>query len=127
MRRIPISIAPRPQLLWVVDFFGQQDGSGAGAEGRFCANEFFQPFESCLAEKFEEGAGLASGDHKAIDFIQLLGLFYEHNFGTQLLEPFAMGVEIALKGKDTDANSRWLSVVGRWLPRFDFNGFGVPS
>ena len=33
------------------------------------------------------------------------GLLDEHNFGAQLFEPAAVGVEIALQGQDTDGHT----------------------
>ncbi len=61
-------------------------------------DEIFQLGETCFAKEFEECAGLAAGDDEAVDTVKLLGLFDEHNFGTQLFEPAAVGVEIALQG-----------------------------
>ena len=46
--------------------------------------------------------GLAAGDDQAVDLVQLLRLFDEHNFSAQLFEPLAVSVEIALEGKDSD-------------------------
>ena len=102
-------------LLGVFDFGRQQDCAGAGAEGGLQAHELLQLFEAFLPQQFQERSGLASGDDEAVDFVELLGLFYEHNFGAQLFEPAAVGVEIALQGQDTDGNPRrWSLVVSRW-------------
>ena len=89
-------------LRGIFDLGGEQDGAGAGAEGRFEADELFELFESGLAEEFEEGAGLASGNDEPINVVELLWLFDEHNLGAELLEPAAVGIEIALQGQDTD-------------------------
>ena len=45
-----------------------------------------------------------SGNDQAIDLVQLLGLLDEHNFGSQLFEPAAVRVEIALQGQDSDGH-----------------------
>jgi len=104
-------------LLRVLHFGSQQDCSGAGAEGRLEAHELFQLFETFFSEQFQERAGLAARDHEAVDFVELLRLFYEHNCGAQLFEPAAVGIEIALQGQDTDLHCS-----------FDFTGRnGLPQ
>src|SRR2546427_11633199 len=87
-----------PGLPGIFYFTGQQDGAGAGAEGWLHAHELFELFESSFSEQLEEGAGFAAGDDETVDFVELLGLFYGHDFSPQLLEPFAVRVEIALQG-----------------------------
>ena len=96
-------------LFGILHFGGEEDGPGAGAEGGFGVDELFELFESGLAEQFQEGAGLAAGDDEAVDGVELLGLFYEDNFGTELFEPAAVGVEIALQGQDSDCHKRGLT------------------
>jgi len=91
----------------IFHFGGEQDCSGAGAECGLGMHELIQFFESFLAEKFEEGAGFATRDDEAVDLVELLRLFDEHNFGAQLLEPAAVGIEIALQGQDTDLGSTY--------------------
>jgi len=81
----------------VLDFGSEQDRAGAGAECGLGADEFFQLRESFFSEKFQERPGLASGDDQAVDVVELFGLFDEHNFGAELLEPAAVRVEIALQ------------------------------
>ena len=101
-------------LLRIFDLSGQENGSGAGAECRFEPRELLQFFESGLAQEFEESAGFAAGNDQTVELIQLLGPFHEHNLGTQLFEPAAVGVEISLQGQDTDDHfSRWSLVVRR--------------
>ena len=85
-------------MLGIFDFGGEQDRSGAGAEGGLEADELFQLFETFFSQQFQERAGFAAGDYQAIDVVELFGLFDEHNFGAQLFEPAAVGVEIALQG-----------------------------
>lgn len=89
-------------LSGILDFLSEKNCSGAGAEGRFCADERFQFFDSGLTQKFEECTRFAAGDDEAGNFVQLFRLSYKHNFGAQLLEPAAMGIEITLQGQDTD-------------------------
>jgi len=86
----------------IFDFLGKKDRACAGAESWLHADKFFQLRESGFAEEFQECARLAAGDDEAVDFIQLTGLFDEHNLSAQLFEPFAVSVEIALEGKDPD-------------------------
>ena len=86
-------------LLWgVLDFGSKQDCASAGAERWLGVDEIFQLGETFFAKEFQERSGLTSGNDEAVDVIQLLGFFDEHNFGTQLFEPPAVGVEIALQG-----------------------------
>jgi hypothetical protein len=61
-------------------------------------DELFELFESGFAEQLEKCAGFAAGDYQTIDLVELLRPSDQHNLSTQLLEPFAMRVEIALKG-----------------------------
>ena len=95
----------------ILDVFRQQNRTGAGSEGRFQADELLEFFETFRAEQFQKGATFPAGNYQAVDMVELLGLFYEHNFGAQFFEPAAVGVEIALQGKDSN-HGRWSSVVG---------------
>ncbi len=84
-------------------------------------DELFQLCESFFAKKFEECAGFASGDDQAVDGVELLGLFDEHDLGAELFEPAAVGVEIALQGQNSDFHggidsSGW-GIQGRACPR----------
>jgi hypothetical protein len=83
-------------LLGIFDFGRQKDSSGAGAEGRFGVDKLLELFESGFAEEFEKRARFAAGDDEAINLIELLRLFDEHNFGAQFCEPAAVRVEITL-------------------------------
>src|ERR1700687_1547934 len=76
------------RLLWVVHFTCQQDGSGTSSKCWFGTSELFQPLETGHAQQFEKCAGLAPGDHQAVDFVQLFGLLDQHNLSTQLFKPF---------------------------------------
>ncbi len=66
----------------ILDFGREQNGSSAGAERGFGPNELLELFETGIAQKLEECAGFATRDHEAIDFVELLGLSDEHNFGS---------------------------------------------
>jgi len=85
-----------PGLGRILDFVGEEDGAGTGSESRLEANELFKLFEAVRTEQFEEGARFASRDHEAVDVVELLGPFYEDDFGPQLFEPAAVRVKIAL-------------------------------
>jgi hypothetical protein len=99
-------------LGWIPDFFGQQNCAGAGAEAGLGVDERFKFFKSGFAEKLEESAGFSAGDDQAVNFIELLGLSDEHDVGAELLEPEAVGIEIALQGQDTDFHfSHQVSVI----------------
>jgi hypothetical protein len=65
-------------------------------------DELLQLFESALTQKFEESSRFAARNDEALDLIQLFGLFHQHNFSAQLLEPLAVGVEISLQGQNTN-------------------------
>ena len=96
-------------LLRILNFFRQQDCTGAGTEGWLLPHELLEPFESGSTKELEECAAFASGDDEAVDRVELLGLLDEHNLGAQLLEPAAVGVKIALQSKDSDLQSQSLS------------------
>ncbi len=94
-------------LLGVFDFSGKQDCAGAGAEGRLEAYELFQLFEAFFSQQFQERSALAAGNDEAVDFIELRGLFDEHNFGAEFFETATVSVEIALQGEDSDFHDRF--------------------
>ena len=97
-----------PGLWRILDFAGQQDCAGAGAESRFEANELLELLKTSGAEKFEEGAGLAPGNDESVDLIELLWFLDQHYLGTELFETAAVRIEVALQGKDTDLGSNAL-------------------
>ena len=88
-------------LFGILHFGGEEDCSGAGAEGGLGVDELFEFFESGRAEELQECSGFAAGDDEAVDGVELLGLFYEDNFSAELFEPAAVGIEIALQGQDS--------------------------
>ncbi len=93
-------------LLRILDFGGQKDCAGTGAEGGLGMDELFQLFESGVAQQLQEGARLAARDHEAVDCVKFLGFLDQHNLGAQLLEPPPVSVEIALQGQNTDRHTK---------------------
>src|SRR6202043_2569848 len=81
-------------LRGILHFGCEQDRAGTGAESWFGVDELLQLFESGVAEKFEERAGLATWDDESIDSVELLGLLDEDYFCAKLYEAAAVGVEI---------------------------------
>ena len=106
-----MSSAPSPACLGFSTSDGEQDSPGAGAESWFEADELLELLESSVAQEFQECAGLAAGDDKAVDVVELLGLFDEHNFGAEFFEAAAVGVKIALQGQDSDLHDDEFSFV----------------
>ena len=99
-------------LLRILDLGGQENCAGTGAEGGLGVDELFQLFESGVAQELQEGARFAARDHEAINDVEFLGFLDQHNFGTQLLEPAAVSVEIALQGQDTDFHTKTSTTEG---------------
>jgi len=89
-------------LLRIFHIGGQQDCPGAGTEGGLEAHELLQLFKPLFTQQLQKSPGLAPGDHKAVDGVELLRLFDQHNFGAQFFEAAAVGIEIALQGEDSD-------------------------
>src|SRR3984885_5385484 len=102
-------------LLWIFNFRRQQDCARAGAEGWLHSNKLFEPFEAIFSQQFQERAGLAAGDHEAVDLLELFGFPDEHNGGAQLFKPAAVGIEIALQRQDSDFHAD-LILPGSLLP-----------
>ncbi len=92
----------KPVLCGIFNFFGEKDSPGAGAESRLEANELFKLFEAGFAKKLQKSARFATRDHEAVNVVELLRLFDEHNFRTELFEPATVGVKITLQGQDSD-------------------------
>src|SRR2546430_1459327 len=90
-------------LPWIFHFVGQQNSAGAGTKSRFKANELFQLMKSGFPQQVQKSSTLSARYDQAVDLVQLLGFLHQHNFRAQLLEPFAVGVEIALESKNTDS------------------------
>ena len=49
-----------------------------------------------LAEQLKEGRRFAAGNHQAVDVVELLWLAHQYDFGAQLFQASAVGIEIAL-------------------------------
>ena len=92
----------KTRLGGIFDFFGEEDGAGAGSESGLCAYKILQLSESGIAEEFQKSSGFASGDYEAVDLVELLRLFNEDDFGAEFFEAAAVGVKIALQGQDSD-------------------------
>jgi hypothetical protein len=92
----------QPCLFGIVHLVSQKNRTGTSAKRWPGAHKLLQLLESGFAQEFEKCAGFAAGNYQAVDFVELLRFFYEHNFGSQLFEPATVGVEIALQGQDTD-------------------------
>src|SRR5215469_5969059 len=99
------------RLLRVFHFAGQQDGSGAGAEGGLQAHELPELLESLRTKQLEKRARLAAGDNEPVNLVELFGLFDQHDGGAKSFQAAAVRVEIALQGQDTDRHraAPWLS------------------
>ena len=76
-------------------------GGPTRPQRRLQAHELLQLFKTFFAQQFQKRPALASGDHQPVDVLELLWLFYQHNFGAQLFQPAAVGVEIALQRQDS--------------------------
>jgi hypothetical protein len=93
-------------LFWIFHFVGQQNSAGASTKSRFDANKLLQLFKSLFAQQVQKRSTLAAGDDKTVDLVQLFRLSHHHNFRTQLLEPFAVGIEIALESQNADFHNK---------------------
>src|SRR5450759_4856800 len=92
-------------LLRVLDLFGQHDRSGASAERGLAVHEIAQLLKSFFTEELQKGTRLAPRNDQALDFVELLRLADEYNFGAQFFQAAAMRIEIALEGQNTDFHS----------------------
>ena len=99
-------------LSGVFNFFGEEDRTGAGAESWLGSYKIFQFVESSFAEEFQKCARFAARDDEAVDVVELLRLFDEHDFGAEFLEAAAVRVKITLQGQDSD--DHWLKSVLRF-------------
>src|SRR5208337_858122 len=97
------------RLMWILDLPGQHDGSRAGAERWLTVDVLVQFSEARLVEQLEKGGGFSTGNHQAVDFIELLGLADEYDLRAEFFEAAAMGIEIALQCEDTDLHNAALS------------------
>ncbi len=97
-----MSSAPRPACLGFSTSVASRIAPAQVPKVGLRQNELLSFSKPSFAQQLKERAGLPTGDDQAVDFVQLLGLFYEHNFGAQLFKPAAVRVEIALQGQNSD-------------------------
>lgn len=83
-------------LVGIGNFLGQHDGTGASAKCGLQVHKFFELPETLFAEDFEEGTGLAAGNHQAVDPVQLLRLADQDDLGAEFFETPLVGVKVAL-------------------------------
>src|SRR5262249_28804621 len=87
----------------IVNFRGQQNRPGAGAEGRLGGDKVAQLLqEAALDEKIQKGARLAAGNNDAVDRVQLFWLAHQRDLGSKLFEPRLVGFIVALDCENTD-------------------------
>lgn len=92
-------------LRGVLYFFGEQDGSGAGAEGGSGFDERLQGIEEAVAlEELQEGGGFATGDDEAVEVLQLGWGADELGVDAEGFEGLGVCFECALQGKDADGD-----------------------
>jgi len=60
-------------------------------------DEVSELLEQVLGEQFQERGGFASGDHQAVDCVEVFDLADEDDGCAELFETAAVGVEVALK------------------------------
>jgi len=88
-------------LRWVRDFFGEEDRSSAGAEGRGGADEGFEGVEEVVAlEELEHGGGLAAGHDETVDAGEFFGGADEFGGGSESLQGLDVRGVCALEGED---------------------------
>ena len=84
---------------------GEENGASTGAESGLDADELSELFESGFAEELEEGARFSAGNDEAVDLVELIRLFYEHDVSAEFFEPTTVSVEIALQSQDTNRHT----------------------
>jgi hypothetical protein len=101
-------------LVGVGDFGGEEDASGAGAEGGFGPDKGAEGVEEAAAfEKFEEGGGFAAGNDETVDVGELFGLADEDGLGSGFAERLSVGIVVALEGEY--ANAGRIEAAGRLI------------
>lgn len=89
----------------MLDLFGEENGSGAGAESGGVLNEGDEGVEEVVAlEEFEHGGGLAAGDDEAVDSFQLRGGADEFGGDAEGGDGAGVGLVGSLKGEDADGD-----------------------
>ena len=90
-------------LCGVFDVVGEEDGSGAGAEGGGGLDEGLEDVEEAVAvEELEHGGGLAAGHDEAVEVGEFGWSADEPGGGAEGGEGFGVGFVRALQGEDAD-------------------------
>lgn len=91
----------------MLDVFGEEDGSGACAEGGDCLNEGLKCVEEVVAlEEFEHGGGLTTGHDETVYFWETVGAYEfigdtdEFRCLAEACEGLNVGGVCALEGED---------------------------
>ncbi len=91
------------RLCRVENFRGEEDDSGAGAEGGFGADEGVEGGEEAVAlEVLEEGGGFAAGKDDAVEVFEFGWIADEDGSCAGSSEGFGVGFEGALQGENAD-------------------------
>ena len=87
----------------VLNIFGEEDGSRAGAEGWRGCDEGLQGIEEASTlEKLEEGGGFAARNNKAVEVFKFSRSSDELCTSAEGCERFGVGFECALQGEYAD-------------------------
>lgn len=90
-------------LRGMLNVLGEEDGTGAGAEGGSVLDEAGEGVKELIAlEELEHGGGLAAGDDEAVEIDQLFGGANKLGGDAKVGEGLGVGLVSALKGEDAD-------------------------
>jgi hypothetical protein len=98
----------------IADVFGEQDGSGAGAEDGFLLGEGLEGFEEPAfafpsLQEFEHGGGFAAGEDQAVERFEGFWGFDQGRDGSGFFEGGGVALVVALNGEDADVG------LGGWV------------
>ena len=86
----------------VFDTFGEEDGAGAGAEGRRGLDEGLERVKEIVTlEKFEHGGGLTAGHDEAVDTFEVGREADEFRRRAECTQRFGVGFVCALQSEHT--------------------------